>query len=102
MYYLTYKKVHIEELEQRSAGLAILPLLLAERDREFLKQMRRNRDEEADLMKNVEGWKVGTWYGEPIYKTVGEDYWITPKIQEYYIHTSFKDYAKRAHLSFWT
>ena len=28
----------------------------------------RNRDAEAKLMENEEGWEVGTWYGHPIYK----------------------------------
>ena len=63
--------------------------MLAERDREYLKQCRRcpawnsqmktldifswhfnsrNRDAEAKLMANEEGWEVGTWYGHPIYK----------------------------------
>lgn len=42
----------------RSGRHAILPMLLAERDREYLKQIRSNRDEESKLMANVEGWKV--------------------------------------------
>ena len=62
--------------------------MLAERDREYLKQCRRfnlssrnemiiiillktrNRDAEAKLMGNEEGWEVGTWYGHPIYKVI--------------------------------
>ncbi|XP_011704235.1 PREDICTED: NADH dehydrogenase [ubiquinone] 1 alpha subcomplex subunit 13 [Wasmannia auropunctata] len=66
-YYRSFKVVRREQIEMRSARLAILPLLLAERDRAILKQMRRNRDAEAELMKNVEGWEVGTYYGEPIF-----------------------------------
>ena len=53
----------------RSARMALFPLLIAERDREFLKQLTRNRDEEEKLMADVPGWKVGTWYGEPVFKT---------------------------------
>ena len=30
----------------------------------------RNRDAEAKLMGNEEGWEVGTWYGHPIYKVI--------------------------------
>ena len=45
-------------------------MLLAERDRGFIKTCKANRDAEADLMKDVPGWEVGTWYGEPIYKTM--------------------------------
>lgn len=59
VYYLTHKEIKRDEIEMRSAKHAIFPLLLAERDREYLKQIRRNRDEEASLMANVEGWKVG-------------------------------------------
>ena len=76
----------MQQTEYRSATLALTPLMLAERDREYLKQCRRfnissrnemiiiillktrNRDAEAKLMGNEEGWEVGTWYGHPIYK----------------------------------
>lgn len=61
----------------------------------FLKQLRKNRDMEADLMKNVEGWVVGTYYGEPIYKTVPEDTLMEPRLREWYIHNSYKEAAKR-------
>lgn len=47
-----------QKIEMRSARIALHPLLLAERDREYLKQLRRNRDEEAKLMANVKGWEV--------------------------------------------
>lgn len=59
-----------DKVEERSSELALEPLLLAERDREFLRQVKINRDEEEDLMKDVENWTVGTWYGIPVYKTV--------------------------------
>ena len=58
LYWLNVKENHRNEIEMRSARNVIYPLLLAERDREYLKQLRRNRDEEAELMKNVEGWEV--------------------------------------------
>ena len=57
-----------QQIEMKSASLAIEPLMLAERDREFLKQLRRNRDAEEKLMKDVEGWEVGTFYGHKVYK----------------------------------
>ena len=41
--------------------------------REYLKQLRRNRDCERDLMADVEGWEVGTYFGQPLYKTLGDD-----------------------------
>lgn len=98
LYYLNYKQVLAEEIEQRSADFAIYPLLLAERDREYLKQLRRNRDSEAELMANVEGWKVGTWYGEPIYKTKPKDYLVEPRLTEFYVHADLKDLEKRMYL----
>ena len=36
----------------KSASLAIEPLMLAERDREYLKQLRRNRWAEVELSRN--------------------------------------------------
>ncbi|KAJ8926659.1 hypothetical protein NQ314_020962 [Rhamnusium bicolor] len=98
LYYLNCKAVKITDLEIRSASLAIYPMLLAERDREYLKQLRRNRDEENELMRNVEGWKTGTWYGEPIYHTQDKNLLINPRFQEYYVHASYKDYTNRAHI----
>ncbi|XP_056644308.1 NADH dehydrogenase [ubiquinone] 1 alpha subcomplex subunit 13 [Diorhabda carinulata] len=96
LYYLNVKAVKARELEMRCVSLAIYPMLLAERDREFLKQLRRNRDEERELMKNVEGWKVGTWYGEPIYKTKPTDHLVDPMFFDYYVHSSYKDCSTRA------
>ncbi|XP_023021556.1 NADH dehydrogenase (ubiquinone) B16.6 subunit [Leptinotarsa decemlineata] len=98
LYALNYKAVKNRELEMRCASLAIYPMLLAERDREYLKQLRRNRDEETKLMANVEGWKTGTWYGEPIFHTNKPDTLVNPRFQDYYVHASFKDFKKRGHI----
>ncbi|KXJ71416.1 NADH dehydrogenase [ubiquinone] 1 alpha subcomplex subunit 13 [Aedes albopictus] len=95
MYYLNCKEVHRNEIEMRSARNVIYALLLAERDREYLKQLRRNRDEEADLMKNVKGWEVGTWYGEPVFKTLPKDKFVEPSFHEFYVHSKYGDMAKR-------
>ncbi|XP_030760897.1 NADH dehydrogenase [ubiquinone] 1 alpha subcomplex subunit 13 [Sitophilus oryzae] len=100
LYHLNVKAVARRELETKGASLAIYPLLLAERDRSYLKQLRRNREEEADLMKNVPGWKVGTWYGEPIYKTQKDDTWNDPSYYEYFVHAKYSDVAKRGDISF--
>ncbi|KAI4458843.1 nadh dehydrogenase ubiquinone 1 alpha subcomplex subunit 13 [Holotrichia oblita] len=98
LYYLTCKKIHHDEIENRSAMFAIKPLLLAERDREYLKQLGRNREEERTLMANVEGWKVGTWYGEPIYKLNTDDELVEPRIQDYYVHAKRREMARRMNL----
>lgn len=102
VYYLTHKEITRDAIEMRSGRHAILPLLLAERDREYLKQIRRNRDEEANLMANVADWKVGTWYGEPIYKTKPADKFYDPSYKEFYGQTSFAEFAQRAHLKLWS
>lgn len=101
LYYLNYKKVERDQVEMRSARHAIMPLLFAERDREYLKQLRRNRDEETKLMANVPGWEVGKLYGEPIFKTLPEDTLVDPSYREYYAHTDYKNAAKRAHQKLW-
>lgn len=87
-----------EDIEMRSSKNVIHVLIAAERDREFLKQVRRNRDEEAKLMANVEGWKVGTWYGEPIYKTLPKDQFIEPHAYEFWAHCDEKYFMDRAML----
>uniref|UniRef100_A0A336MTR1 NADH dehydrogenase [ubiquinone] 1 alpha subcomplex subunit 13 n=1 Tax=Culicoides sonorensis TaxID=179676 RepID=A0A336MTR1_CULSO len=101
IFYLSEKRLHREEVENRSAVNVMYPLLLAERDREYLKQLRRNRDEEAELMKNVKGWKVGTWYGEPVYKLASPDTLIDPSFREFYAHTDFKHMSRRLNLKHW-
>jgi len=63
----------------------------AEKDRLLLQQMRKNRDYEAELMKDVPGWVVGTWYGERIYKTIGRQDWEHPWVEELYAHGDKSD-----------
>lgn len=60
---------------------AMEPFLLAERDRQVLRIMKKNYQLEKELMKDVPGWKVGTWYGEPIYYTMNDE-WIEPIAME--------------------
>ncbi|XP_076260193.1 NADH dehydrogenase (ubiquinone) B16.6 subunit [Rhynchophorus ferrugineus] len=98
LYVLNFKAVHHRELESKGASLAIYPLLLAERDRAYLKQLRRNREEERELMKNVPGWKVGTWYGEPIYKLAKPDTLIEPGTFDYLAHVKYRDFKKRTEM----
>ncbi|KAJ6649192.1 NADH dehydrogenase [ubiquinone] 1 alpha subcomplex subunit 13 [Pseudolycoriella hygida] len=102
VYYLTCKEIEHDEVEMRSGRFALAPMLTAERDREYLKQLRRNRDEEASLMANVKGWEVGTWFGEPVFKTLPADKLMDPTFNEFYVHTSYKEFAKRAMLKHWT
>jgi len=94
-YYLGFKKVRREQIEMRSARLAIWPALLAERDRAILKQMRRNRDAEAELMKNVENWEVGTYYGEPIFFLDDANQYREPLYFEHFAHADPEVVAER-------
>ncbi len=57
-------------VENKTMRVALQPMLLAERDRAFIKHLKQNRDAEEDLMKDVEGWEVGTYFGEPVFKTI--------------------------------
>ncbi|XP_060761365.1 NADH dehydrogenase [ubiquinone] 1 alpha subcomplex subunit 13 [Neoarius graeffei] len=66
------RRLHIEELEAR---IALLPLLQAEHDRRTLRMLRENLEEEAIVMKDVPGWKVG----ESVFHT---DRWVTPTTDE--------------------
>merc|ERR1711874_81684 len=75
-----------DETEERSTPFALEPLMLAERDRIFIKQLKQNRDYEEKLMKDVKGWEVGTYYGIPLYNDVKNQYPIVPW-QEYYTHS---------------
>jgi NADH dehydrogenase (ubiquinone) 1 alpha subcomplex subunit 13 len=89
-------------VEDDDGRVALEPLLAAETDRLLLWQMRRNREEENELMKDVPGWKTGTWFGEPIYKTdVNFDNWIQPTFMEIYAHTRMRDMYKHAYDRQW-
>ncbi|KAK2583373.1 hypothetical protein KPH14_009364 [Odynerus spinipes] len=99
IYFLNWKDEHRHILEMRSSRFALKPLLLAERDRAFLKQLKRNREEEKELMKYYPSWKVGTYYGEPIYRSLPEDQLVEPDAYEYYAHSHPDHYTKK-HLYF--
>lgn len=59
-YFINAREVKQEEIEMRSARNVVFTVLLAERDREYLKQLRRNRDEESKLMAKVKDWEVSS------------------------------------------
>ncbi|KAG6446051.1 NADH dehydrogenase [ubiquinone] 1 alpha subcomplex subunit 13 [Manduca sexta] len=98
LYNINWKQVQRDQIEMRSAKMAIYPMLLAERDREYLKQLRRNRDAETELMRDVPGWEVGTYYGERVYKLVPPDALVQPIFHEYYAHTEPKEWYRRAYI----
>ncbi|PHT85486.1 NADH dehydrogenase [ubiquinone] 1 alpha subcomplex subunit 13, partial [Capsicum annuum] len=45
--------------EKYAARRAILPMLQAEEDERFVKEWKKYLEEEARIMKDVPGWKVG-------------------------------------------
>ncbi|XP_052658566.1 NADH dehydrogenase [ubiquinone] 1 alpha subcomplex subunit 13 [Harpia harpyja] len=68
------RRLLIEDLEAR---IALMPLLQAESDRRTLRLLRQNLDEEAKIMKDVPGWKVG----ESLFHT---NRWVPPTLDELY------------------
>uniref|UniRef100_A0A0K0D238 NADH dehydrogenase [ubiquinone] 1 alpha subcomplex subunit 13 n=1 Tax=Angiostrongylus cantonensis TaxID=6313 RepID=A0A0K0D238_ANGCA len=100
------KKASItEKFEDVDINNAMQPFLTAERDRystyqpssvfsraiyflifRWLKLLKRNRDLEEEVMKDVPGWKTGTWYGEPVYFTLGDKWW-DPIAYEVFAHS---------------
>ncbi|KAI9555747.1 hypothetical protein GHT06_018262 [Daphnia sinensis] len=92
-----YPQILHQRVEKNGAHLATLPLLLAERDRAYLKHCRALRDEEEKIMAKVPNWEVGKWNGEQIYKTLDKNDFNDPILCEYYIHAPFFDFWKKAH-----
>ncbi|KAM3866298.1 NADH dehydrogenase [ubiquinone] 1 alpha subcomplex subunit 13 [Diretmus argenteus] len=68
------RRLQIEEMEAR---VALMPLMQAELDRRTLRIIRENLEEEAILMKDVPGWKVG----EKVFHT---ERWVSPLSSELY------------------
>lgn len=84
MYLMCFRKLDIEKYDTL---LAVEPFLQAERERAFLKQLHKLRKDETELMKNVPGWSVGTFYGVPSNKTMPSDDTIpTISLFEWYAH----------------
>ncbi|XP_032127132.1 NADH dehydrogenase [ubiquinone] 1 alpha subcomplex subunit 13 [Sapajus apella] len=68
------RRLQIEDFEAR---IALMPLFQAETDRRVLHMLRENLEEEAIIMKDVPGWKVG----ESVFNTTR---WVPPLIGELY------------------
>lgn len=67
------KKLRILRIEQMEHYIAAEPFLIVEQERKFLSHLYNLREDERELMKDHPGWKVGTLYGEPIFKTLPKD-----------------------------
>ncbi|XP_029469673.1 NADH dehydrogenase [ubiquinone] 1 alpha subcomplex subunit 13 [Rhinatrema bivittatum] len=77
------RRLQIEDLETR---VALFPLLQAEKDRRLLRQLRENLEEEAIIMKDVPGWKVG----ESVFHT---ERWVNPSLNELYNLKPLKEFV---------
>ncbi|KAI1722516.1 GRIM-19 protein [Ditylenchus destructor] len=75
-----------EKFEDTDIFNAMDPFLSAERDRYWLKLLKKNLELENEVMKDVPGWKAGTWYGEPVFFTLGDKWW-DPHYFEVYTHS---------------
>ncbi|CAL8089299.1 unnamed protein product [Calicophoron daubneyi] len=89
---LTYQSRLRKKLEERSreneeVRLALAPFVVAERERLYMKQLRRNRDYETALMADVPGWKVGYWHDYPVFHNP-RGLWVDPDVDEFYAHTT--------------
>uniref|UniRef100_A0A1I7XGH7 NADH dehydrogenase [ubiquinone] 1 alpha subcomplex subunit 13 n=1 Tax=Heterorhabditis bacteriophora TaxID=37862 RepID=A0A1I7XGH7_HETBA len=87
------KRAITEKFEDVDINNAMEPFLTAERDRYWLKLLKKNRDLEEEIMKDMPGWKTGTWYGEPVYFTLGNKWWDPTSI-EVFAHSSPREERK--------
>ncbi|TKR63418.1 hypothetical protein L596_027253 [Steinernema carpocapsae] len=91
--YMHKKHNQTEKFEDVDIHNAMEPFLTAERVNleAWLKLLKKNRDLENEVMKNVPGWVTGTWYGEPVYYTLGEKWWgVGSRTEEFFVHASRK------------
>jgi NADH dehydrogenase (ubiquinone) 1 alpha subcomplex subunit 13 len=65
-----------QKLEERKFRYAIAPFLQAEADAEYMERERENLKKEAEIMKDVPGWKVG----ESTYLT---NKWMPRKVSQF-------------------
>lgn len=93
VFYYRNRHRHLQRLsaEYYDHVIAVEPLIRAEFDRAFLRQLRHNRNVERDLMKNVPDWEVGTLWGSKVYKTLPEGALPTISPREYYGHRGLSD-----------
>eukprot|EP00094_Tigriopus_californicus_P006109 TCALIF_05883-PA protein Name:"Similar to NDUFA13 NADH dehydrogenase [ubiquinone] 1 alpha subcomplex subunit 13 (Macaca fascicularis)" AED:0.14 eAED:0.14 QI:0/0.66/0.5/1/1/1/4/309/146 len=94
----TYKTkrtvIERKKLEETSVELGLEPLMLAEMDRAYLLQMRRNRDVEAEFTRDWPNWEVGRWFQQPLFYTIPEDELPRLSPLELFIHADPKTLKK--------
>jgi len=88
--YRAFMKAHMRfQIENNDVRMVTEAFHTAERDRMWLNHIRKLRDQERELMKDVPGWRVGTFYGEPIFYTLPPDHWWDPQGYELLAHSSY-------------
>ncbi|XP_076633886.1 NADH dehydrogenase (ubiquinone) B16.6 subunit [Colletes latitarsis] len=102
LYHANSLECRKNEIEMKSARHALQPLLEAERDRALMKRMRQIANEEADLMKDVPKWEVGTLFGELVYPSFPADKFISPTYSELSMHSNIEDYKTRFYVRHFT
>lgn len=91
-YYRREKRIAVEREDQENR-IALTPFILAEQQRLYMKQLRRNREYEKELMKDVADWKVGHWFDYPIYHNP-RGLWCDPYRADFYAHLSSSEKNK--------
>lgn len=87
------KRMRVERIEQSEHYIAAEPFLVAEAERKFLRHLRVIREEERELMKDVPGWKVGTLYGEPVFKSLPENVIPPLTVIDYMVHRPINEFV---------
>merc|ERR1712112_284425 len=100
--YYIYKEHVIKNWwrEEDDARIAVEPFLYAEKDRAYLAHLRKCREEENELMKDVDGWVTGTLWGSPVYHNPRGRF-IYPKVEELFVHNTRKQYKEFWNDGFW-
>lgn len=93
LYYYNNRRKYLNRMwvDYKDYLVAVEPLSLAEQDRAFLRHLRHNRNVERDLMKNVPGWKIGTLWGQPVYKNLPENALPNVSVFEFYGHRNINE-----------
>lgn len=89
------KRYRVYKMELYEHYIAASPFLYAETERKFLLHLKNLREEERNLMKDVPGWKLGTLYGEPIFKTIPKNELPPIAAVDYFAHRTEQEWIDR-------
>lgn len=89
------KRYRVHKMEQMEHYIAASPFLYAETERKFLIHLKNLREEEKELMKDVPGWKLGTLFGEPVFKTIPKNELPPIAPIDYCVHRTDREWMTR-------